>query len=49
MKPPYQLTDKILRLVVAISERLGEVHAIHIHKPATALQKKIASKPYSLL
>ncbi|WBM76069.1 Fic family protein [Saprospira grandis] len=40
MKPPYQLTDKILRLVVAISERLGEVNAIHIHKPATALRKK---------
>ncbi|GAA3574213.1 Fic family protein [Snuella lapsa] len=40
MKPPYQITDNILKLVVAISERLGEINAIHLYKPPTELRKK---------
>jgi len=40
MKPPYQITDKILNLVVSISEKLGEVNANHLHKPPTELRKK---------
>lgn len=40
MKPPYQLTDVILKLVVAISERLGEINATHLYKPPTELRKK---------
>ncbi len=40
MKPPYQLTDKILKLVVSISEKLGEVNATHLYKPPTELRKK---------
>ncbi len=40
MKPPYQLTDKILKLVVTISERLGEINATHLYKPPTELRKK---------
>lgn len=40
MKPPYQITGKILRLVAQISEKLGEVNAVHLHKPPTALRKK---------
>lgn len=40
MKPPYQITDNILKLVVAISERLGEINATHLYKPPTELRKK---------
>mgnify|MGYP001385365369 CR=1 FL=1 len=40
MKPPYQITDTVLKLVVAISERLGEINATHLYKPPTALRKK---------
>lgn len=40
MKPPYRITGKILRLVAQISEKLGEVNAVHLHKPPTALRKK---------
>ncbi len=40
MKPPYQITDKILKLVVFISEKLGEVNATHLYKPQTELRKK---------
>jgi Fic family protein len=40
MKPPYQITDKILNLLVSISEKLGEVNANHLHRPPTELRKK---------
>jgi len=40
MKPPYQITDKVLALVVSISERIGEINAMHLYKPATELRKK---------
>jgi Fic family protein len=40
MKPPYQITETILQFIVAISEKLGEVNAAHLHKPATELRKK---------
>ncbi|WP_136480931.1 Fic family protein [Cognatitamlana onchidii] len=40
MKPPYQITDNILKLVVSISERLGEISATHLYKPPTELRKK---------
>lgn len=40
MKPPYQITDKILKLVVTISEKLGEINAVHLQKPPTELRKK---------
>ena len=40
MKPPYQITDTILKLVVAISECLGEINATHLYKPPTELRKK---------
>jgi len=40
MKPPYQITDKILKLVVSISEKLGEINAVHLYKPPTELRKK---------
>ncbi|MCB0475720.1 MAG: Fic family protein [Flavobacteriaceae bacterium] len=40
MRPPYQITDSILQLVASISEKLGEVNAVHLHKPPTELRKK---------
>ncbi len=40
MKPPYKITDKIIRLVASISERLGEINATHLYKPSTELRKK---------
>ncbi len=40
MKPPYTLTEKILGLIVSISERLGEIKATHLQKPPTELRKK---------
>ncbi len=40
MKPPYHITDKILKLVVTISERIGEINATHLYKPTTELRKK---------
>ncbi|MDN5421978.1 MAG: Fic family protein [Chryseobacterium sp.] len=40
MKPPYTITDKILSLVASISEKIGEINAHHLYKPATELRKK---------
>ncbi|SEI02962.1 Fic family protein, partial [Paenimyroides aquimaris] len=33
-------SDKILKFVVAISEKLGEINATHLYKPPTELRKK---------
>lgn len=40
MKPPYTITNKILELVASISEKIGEINASHLYKPATELRKK---------
>ncbi len=40
MKPPYEITNKILNLIASISERIGEVNAAHLNKPPTELRKK---------
>lgn len=40
MKPPYTITAKILALVASISEKIGEINASHLYKPATELRKK---------
>ncbi len=40
MKPPYNLTGDILKLIAAISEKLGEINAVHLHKPPTELRKR---------
>lgn len=40
MKPPYQITEIILKLIVDISEKIGEINAIHLSKPPTELRKK---------
>lgn len=40
MKPPYEITNKILGLISSISEKLGEVNSAHLIKPPTELRKK---------
>lgn len=40
MKPPYEITNEILRLVSEISQKMGEINANHLYKPATELRKK---------
>ncbi len=40
MKPPYQITETIVHLIASISEKLGEINAVHLHKPPTELRKK---------
>jgi Fic family protein len=40
MKPPYNITGKILKLVASISEKIGEINAVHLSKPPTELRKK---------
>jgi Fic family protein len=39
MKPPYQITSKILKLIASVSEKLGEVNAVHLYKPPTELRR----------
>jgi Fic family protein len=40
MKPPYELTNRILELVSSISEQIGEVKAARLVKPPAELRKK---------
>ena len=40
MNPPYEITNKILKLLTSISEKLGEVNAIHLDKPSPELRKR---------
>ena len=40
MKPPYQVTAKILELTSSISEKIGEINAAYLYKPPTELRKK---------
>ena len=40
MKPPYHISKEILKLVVKISVKLGEINATHLYKPPTELRKK---------
>ncbi len=40
MKPPYNITGKILKLIASISEKIGEINSAHLSKPPTELRKK---------
>ena len=40
MKPPYQVTTKILKQISSISEKIGEINAAYLYKPPTELRKK---------
>jgi Fic family protein len=40
MKPPYDITPKILKLITSISEKLGEVNANYLSKQSPKLRKQ---------
>jgi Fic family protein len=40
MNPPYQITPKILNLVTAISEKIGQINAKYLDKPSPKLRKE---------
>ncbi|SNR60183.1 Fic family protein [Lutibacter agarilyticus] len=40
MKPPYEITPKILKLLTSISEKIGEVNATFLNKPSPQLRKQ---------
>ena len=40
MKPPYEITAPVLRLLTAVSEKLGEVKASYLNKPSPQLRKQ---------
>ena len=40
MKPPYEITSKILNLISLISERIGEIKSARLIKPSTELRKR---------
>ena len=40
MKPPYEITSKILKLITSISEKIGEVKANFLNKPSPKLRKQ---------
>ncbi|MEZ4798771.1 MAG: Fic family protein [Flavobacteriales bacterium] len=38
-KPPYEITPRVLELVVAVSEKLGQINAHFLDKPSPQLRK----------
>lgn len=40
MKPPYEITGKILNLIASISEKIGEINSANIQKPPVELRKR---------
>ncbi len=40
MKPPYEITNKILQLITQISEKIGEINANLLDKPSPTLRKQ---------
>ncbi len=40
MKPPYQITQRILQLTTVISEKLGEIKTYHLEKTQPELRKR---------
>lgn len=40
MKPPYDISPKILKLISTISEKLGEINANFLDKPSPTLRKQ---------
>ncbi|HIB48404.1 MAG TPA: Fic family protein [Flavobacteriaceae bacterium] len=40
MKPPYEITPKILKLITSISEKIGEVNANYLNRPSPQLRKQ---------
>jgi Fic family protein len=40
MKPPYQITSEVLKLVTSISEKIGQINAKFLDKPSLKLRKE---------
>ena len=40
MKPIYDITPKILKLITSISEKLGEINATYLSKQSPQLRKQ---------
>lgn len=40
MKPPYEITSQILKLITSISEKIGAIHATYLIKPSAKLRKQ---------
>ncbi|MGA1583576.1 MAG: Fic family protein [Saprospiraceae bacterium] len=40
MKPPYEITNTILKLLTSIAEKLGEAQAKHLNLPSPELRKR---------
>ena len=40
MKPPYEITSSILKLITSISEKIGEINANLLNKPSPKLRKQ---------
>lgn len=40
MKPPYEITSSILKLIISISEKIREVNANFLNKPSPKLRKQ---------
>lgn len=40
MKPPYEITSTILKLITTISSKLGEAKALHVDRPSPKLRKR---------
>lgn len=40
MKPPYDITPSIIKLIASISEKIGEINANFLDKPTTTLRKR---------
>lgn len=40
MKPPYDITPKILHIITSISEKLGAINATYLDKPSPRLRKE---------
>ncbi|MEN0004762.1 MAG: Fic family protein [Bacteroidota bacterium] len=39
-RPPYEINNTILKLLTAIAEKIGEVNAVHLHRPSPELRKR---------
>lgn len=40
MKPPYEITSSILKLITSISEKIGEINASYLDRPSPKLRKQ---------
>lgn len=40
MKPPYQVTTRILEQIASVAEKIGEIKAAYLFKPPTQLRRK---------